>query len=263
MDLAVADRWFASEDAGGGVTRLWEPHVDPFLESNVWHVRGAERDLVIDAGNGVGSLADAIAPLREDRDVVAIATHAHFDHVGGLGAFADRRAHALDAEMPTPGPLVLVREAFPDWLVEDYRYYGSPLPDDLALAALPEPGFDAAAWSTPAVRPTSTVADGDAIDLGDRRVEVLHTPGHTPGSICLWDPATGTLFTGDAFYVDAPLGWEEPSAFASSLRRIADLAVRVAHTGHGRSVDGPELAREIDRLLTEGIDGTLDAGGSA
>lgn len=251
MDLPVADRWFASEDAGGGVTRLWEPHVDPFLESNVWHVRGAERDLLIDAGNGVGSLDDAIEPLRGGRDVVALATHAHFDHVGGLAAFADRRAHALDAAMPTPGPLVLVREAFPEWLVEDFRYYGSPLPDEVALLSLPEPGFDPAAWSTPAVEPTSTVADGEAIDLGDRRLEVLHTPGHTPGSLCVWEAATGTLFTGDAFYVDAPLGWEDRSAFEDSLRRIGGLPVRVAHTGHGRSVDGPALAEEIDRLLAD------------
>jgi glyoxylase-like metal-dependent hydrolase (beta-lactamase superfamily II) len=254
VDLPVADRWFASEDMGGGVTRLWEPHVDPFLESNVWHVRGAERDLLVDAGNGVGSLADAIAPLRAGRDIVAVATHAHFDHVGGLGAFSDRRAHVLDAEMPTPGPLVLVREAFPDWLVEDYRYYGSPLPDDLALLALPAPGFDPAAWSTPAVRPTSTVADGDAIDLGDRRVEVVHTPGHTPGSICLWESATGTLFSGDAFYMDAPLGLEDRAAFVASLRRIAELPVRVVHTGHGRSVDGSAFGQEIDRLLGSDVD---------
>jgi glyoxylase-like metal-dependent hydrolase (beta-lactamase superfamily II) len=251
VDLPVADRWFATEDAGGGVTRLWEPHVDPFLESNVWHVRGAERDLVIDAGNGVGSLVDAIEPLHGGRDVVAIATHAHFDHVGGFGAFADRRAHALDAEMPTPGPLVLVRDAFPDWLVEDYRYYGASLPDDVALLALPEAGFDPSAWSTPTSRPTSAVRDGDQIDLGDRRLEVVHTPGHTPGSICLWEAATGTLFTGDAFYVDAPLGWEDRTAFVGSLGRIVALPVRIAHTGHGRSVDGTSVANEIQRLLAQ------------
>lgn len=251
MGLPVADRWFASEDAGGGVTRLWEPHVDPFLESNVWHIRGAERDLVIDTGNGVGSLSAAIEPLRGGRDVIAVATHAHFDHVGGLGGFADRRAHALDAEMPTPGPLVLLRAAFPDWLVEDYRYYGSPLPAEMALHALPEPGFDPSTWSTPTFRPTSTVADGDEIDLGGRRLQVLHTPGHTPGSICLWEEGTGTLFSGDAFYVDAPLGWEDRQAFVGSLHRLARLPVRIAHTGHGRSVEGSEVAGELDRLRSE------------
>lgn len=251
MELPVADRWFASEDAGGGVTRLWEPHVDPFLESNVWHVRGAERDVVIDAGNGVGSLAAVIDPLRGTRDVVAVATHAHFDHVGGLGGFGDRRAHALDAEMPTPGPLVLMRESFPDWLVEDFRYYGSPLPDDVALLALPEPSFDPRSWSTPPVRPTSTVGEGDELDLGDRLLRVLHTPGHTPGSICLWEEASGTLFSGDAFYVDAPLGWEDREAFKASLRRLAEVPVRVAHTGHGRSVGTAEFAREIERMSAE------------
>jgi hypothetical protein len=56
-DLPVAERWFRAEDVGLGITRLWEPHVDDFLESNVWHVRGQGRDLVVDTANGIGRLA--------------------------------------------------------------------------------------------------------------------------------------------------------------------------------------------------------------
>ena len=48
------------------------------------------------------------------------------------------------------------------------------------------------------------IGEGDVIDLGDRAFEVLHLPGHSPGSIGLWDPAAGTLFSGDAIY-DGPL----------------------------------------------------------
>ena len=60
------------------------------------------------------------------------------------------------------------------------------------------------------------------VDLGDRAFEVLHTPGHTAGSISLWEAATGTLFTGDAIYVDDKLSWDDREGFLRSLERIRD-----------------------------------------
>jgi glyoxylase-like metal-dependent hydrolase (beta-lactamase superfamily II) len=251
LDLPLADRWFSVADAGNGVTRLEESWVDPFLVSNVWHVRGRDRDVLIDAANGIGSLADVVGGLSGGRPVVAVATHAHFDHVGGLAEFADRRCHESDAGMPTPGPLRLLRKDFPDWLVVDFAYYDANLPDLVALRGVPEAGFDVEAWSTPVVTPTSFVSDGEVIDLGDRAFEVLHTPGHTAGSICLWEALSGTLFSGDAIYVDDRLGWEDPTAFASSLRRLRELAPEVVHGGHGRSFDGQELKRTVERTLRE------------
>jgi len=222
-DLPVVHPWFGAEDAGDDVTRLIETHVDPFLESNVWHVRGSERNLVVDAANGIG----------------------------GLHEFEDRRCHRADAEMPSPGVLRLMRDSFPEWLVDDYAWYGSPLPDVVALRAVPDAGFDVNAWTTPPTEATGFLAEGDVIDLGDRSFVVLHTPGHTAGSICLLDDANGTIFTGDAIYVDARLGWEDPEAFAASLIRLRDLDVRVAHSGHGRSFDRAELRAAVDATLAE------------
>jgi glyoxylase-like metal-dependent hydrolase (beta-lactamase superfamily II) len=249
VELPVAASWFEVADVGRGVHRLVEPWVEPFLVSNVWHVRGRDGDLVVDAANGIGSLGREVARLTEARPVVAVVSHAHFDHVGGLGEFADRRCHPSDAAMPTPGPLRLMRDDFPDWLVEDFAYYGSELPDEVALLALPEPGFDPAGWSTPQVDATSFVGEGDVVDLGDRAFDVLHTPGHTAGSICLWEEETGILFSGDAIYVGDVLGWEDAPAFAASLRRLRTLPVQVVHAGHGVSFGGEELRAAIDRAL--------------
>jgi glyoxylase-like metal-dependent hydrolase (beta-lactamase superfamily II) len=249
--LQVANRWFQAEEATDGVTRLWEPFVDPLLESNVWHVSGGDRDLVVDTANGIGELGPAIDALREHRPVVAVATHGHFDHVGGLHEFADRRCHADDLGMPLPGPLRLLRSEFPAWLVEEFAYYGLALPPDVALTAVPEETFDIASWSTPAASPTTLVGEGDVIDLGDRELEVLHTPGHTPGSICLWDARNGVLFSGDAIYIDDRLGWTDGIAFASSLRRLSELPVQSVHAGHGRSFGADELRARIDEVLGE------------
>jgi glyoxylase-like metal-dependent hydrolase (beta-lactamase superfamily II) len=73
------------------------------------------------------------------------------------------------------------------------------------------------------------------IDLGDRAFEVLHLPGHSPGSIGLWEAASGILFSGDAVY-DGPLLDElegsDVVAYVATMRRLRDLPVTVVHGGH-------------------------------
>jgi glyoxylase-like metal-dependent hydrolase (beta-lactamase superfamily II) len=246
----VASDWWTVRDAGAGITRLVETHVDGLFESNVWHVRGSEADLVVDSANGFGPLLPAIEPLTAGKPVVAVATHGHFDHVGGLREFADRRVHGEDAEMTrSPFPLRILRSDWPAGTEEMYAYYGDPAPEGALLRAVPDEGFDVAGWVAPGAEPSAFVAEGDAIDLGNRRFSVLHTPGHTAGSVCLFDEAEGTLLSGDAVYVDARCSWDDREAFERSLRRLAGLEVSRVHSGHGRSFDGAELRATIDAEL--------------
>jgi glyoxylase-like metal-dependent hydrolase (beta-lactamase superfamily II) len=255
-DLPVADRWFTVEPVGDGVTRLWEHHVDEFLISNVWHVRGRDADLVVDTANGIGPLAPEVAALAEGRPVIAVATHGHFDHVGGLHEFEDRRVHEADVAMTrSPFPLRMRHDDFPEGTEEMYAYYGLPVPD-LLVHAVPEAGFDLDGWIAPGAEPTILLKDGDVVDLGDRQFEVVHTPGHTDGSTCLWDAASGTVFTGDAIYVDAPLDFSDTQAGARSLERLVELPVGTAHAGHERSFGGDELrtlASTVIRDLRAGV----------
>lgn len=241
VELPVADAWFRSQDIGDGITLLTEPFMDPLLESNVWHVRGRDADLVIDAANGVGSLLPFVGPLTQGRPIIAVATHGHFDHTGGLHEFDDRRCHAEDAEdLRQPFPLRLLRERFADGTAEIFEYYGYPVPE-VALSAVPVAGFDLEAWVTPGAEPTAFLAEGDIIDLGDRTFDVLHVPGHTAGSIAMWESATGTLFTGDAAYVDDLMSWDDEGAFRASIARLAETAASRVCGGHGRVFDGNEL----------------------
>jgi len=220
------------------------------LTANVWHVSGDDVDLIVDTANGIGSLMPHVDPLTEGKPVIAFATHGHFDHIGGLHEFDDRRVHAADAEMVrSPWPMRLRREDFPDGMEEEYGYYDVPVPD-VAVRAVPFEGFDVAGWTTPATEPTMLLADGDRIDLGGRSLTVLHTAGHTAGSACLFDEASGTVFTGDAIYVDAALSWEDAESMAASLTRLRDLDARIAHAGHERSFDGPELRQTADTWRT-------------
>jgi glyoxylase-like metal-dependent hydrolase (beta-lactamase superfamily II) len=248
----VADEWFTVSVAGDGVSRIVEPHVNRALENNVWHVRGRDADLLIDTAHGLGSLRPVIDELAEGRPVVAVVTHAHFDHVGSLHEFEDRRGHAADAaEIRSPFPMRVYRDAFPQGAEEIFTYYGFPVPREI-VGAWPSEDFDGDAWVTRGAELTATVEDGNVIDLGDRRLEVLHVPGHTPGSIALWEAESGLLFSGDTVYVESRISFDDPQAGAASLRRLGALPVRRVHAGHERSFDADELRAVIDAELARG-----------
>ena len=245
----ATSQWFMVAQLEDGVTRFTEPHVDPMLESNAWLVRGRDADLLVDTMNGIGPLRPTVAELSEGRPVVAVVTHGHFDHVGGLHEFDDRRGHADDAgEIRTPFPMRLHVDDYPDGTAEMFGFYGYPVPR-MAVSALPAEDFDDVGWVTPGAELTSSVADGDVIDLGDRRFEVLHIPGHSPGSIALWEAETGLLFSGDTLYLDDRLSWDDPEAGAASLRRLATLPASRVLPGHGGSFPGDRMRPAIDAEL--------------
>ena len=239
--LPVADRWFERTRIDDAITLLWEPHVIPLMRCNIWHVRGRDRDLVVDTGMGLTSLAATMADLLDatGRPVVAVATHGHDDHIGNHHEFADVVAHPLEAPLLANPPLrsLAPREAWGDEVVDALEASGYPIPDPYFVDAVP-PSFVVERFRQQAVRAVRTVDEGDIIDLGDRAFEVLHLPGHSPGSIGLWDAGSGTLFSGDAIY-DGPLLDELPgsdiAAYCRTMDRLLTLPVDVVHGGHDPS----------------------------
>ncbi|MDF5940062.1 MBL fold metallo-hydrolase [Pseudomonas aeruginosa] len=95
---------------------------------------------------------------------------------------------------------------------------------------------------------TRLIDEGDVLDLGDRVLQVLHTPGHSPGGISLWEAATQTLFSGDIVY-DGPLVEDAYHSnlddYAASLARLRELPVRTVHGGHFASFSGERLREMI------------------
>jgi glyoxylase-like metal-dependent hydrolase (beta-lactamase superfamily II) len=189
----------------------------------------ADRVTVIDTGlkgSAERVLRAVEAAGRKPQDVRQIViTHHRGDHTGSLAELAERTGaqvmvHALDApvvrgERPPPGPTS-------GGLLK-------PL-----LARMSRPAL--------AARVDRELADGDEIDALDG-MRVVHTPGHTPGSICLYCPKRRLLFTGDAiantFGLRPPIGWftEDTAQAKESMRKLAALDFEAVFFGHGRPID--------------------------
>ena len=122
----------------------------------------------------------------------------------------------------------------------------------LLIDALPEAGYDPHAYRVTPTVPNRVLEDGDVIDLGDRHFEVLHLPGHSPGSVGLWEERTRTLFSGDAIY-DGPLLDDLPDSsiadYVRTMKRLRDTPARIVHGGHEESFGRDRLVELADAYL--------------
>ncbi|MFK0253809.1 MBL fold metallo-hydrolase [Streptomyces sp. NPDC090445] len=180
---------------------------------------------LIDAGHvtSTPSIEQAIRSLGHTPDQLdrIVLTHCHRDHIGAADELAGRwgahvLAHRLEApvirgEQPVPDPVLL------DWEIPLYEH-GLTVPE------------------APPTRVDVEVQDGDVLPFGDGAA-VVHSPGHTPGSIGIHLPRHGVLFTGDCI---AGVGQVMLGVFnvdreqaQASFRRLAALAPTVACFGHG------------------------------
>ncbi len=253
MGFQVADKWFEFQRVDDDITRIWEPHVVPLIRCNIWHVRGRDRDLLIDTGLGMASLKAAARHLFE-KNLTAVATHAHYDHIGGFHEFEDRVVHGAEAGKAAAGSAASLYGAGKgDALLESIRAAGYEVPPEL-FTALPDNTYDAGAYRVLPAPATRIVQESDVVDIGDRHFEILHLPGHSPGSIGLWEAKTGILFSGDAIY-DGPLLDELPgsdiSTYVSTTKRLRELPVRIVHAGHDPSFGRARLRELCDEYLAK------------
>lgn len=235
----VVDFWYGIKPVTDNIVWLREIYVDNYSVGDSWLVRGSKLDLVVDTCSGIVPLKPVIDSIC-DKPVLAVALNDSYDHCGGWSGFSNRACHPLDAEG-------LLHPSIKANAVFDYL-------DDDRLLALPYAGYSTRDYRIVGASPTRLIEDGDTIDLGDRSLEVLHTPGRSAGGICLWEAKTGCLFTSDMLYDgEHGLAWppSQPEQYISSLRRLLDLPVSVVHPGHYGSFDGARMRKLIDEQLAD------------
>lgn len=222
--------WFDVRELEDKVWLIAEPgHVNSFL------VEGDDLAVLLDTGLGVADIR-AVAERLSGKPLLVVNTHHHFDHTGGNLLFDEVAIHRsgealLAAEPPhdlAKDYMAYVERVFDAW--REYKrlddVYFHLLSRETLLRPFPD-GFDPSTYSIRASRSTRLLDDGDEIDLGGRVLRVLHTPGHSPDSICLLDERNGLLFGGDTINtgpIYAQLEGSDVDAFARSTARLDDLA---------------------------------------
>jgi glyoxylase-like metal-dependent hydrolase (beta-lactamase superfamily II) len=239
--LPVAASWYEIRHCGDGISLIGETHVAPWMRCNIWHVRGRDRDLLIDSGMGLRPLKAEMACLRKG-EVTAISTHCHFDHIGGAHEFDIRLGHRSEADVH--GNPDLDNTCARAWI------------DAKLLTALPYGGYRLSQYKITPAPLTGYLDEGDVVDTGDRAFQVFHLPGHSPGSIALYEAATRTLFSGDIVYDGALIddAWHsDPEVYRESLQRLRHLPVETVHAGHEGSFGRERLLKLIEAYLSGGL----------
>jgi len=238
---SLVQGWFAVAEVEPGIFRIAEPLHDEDVKSHL--VVGRDRAVLIDTGMGVGDLRAVVETLT-DLPVAVVNSHAHWDHVGANWRFADIAIHRAEAELLPRGvgPEKL-RRAFAD------EYLRGPLPA----------GTDRETMTIPPSRATTVLDGGEFIDLGGRRLEVIHAPGHSPGGIVLLDRHDGVLFSTDVAYPGALYCQFDDANlddYRRSMRVLAELtpSLRVVYPSHNASPMEPALLPRMREAL-DGIAG--------
>ncbi len=168
--------WLQATRTGEGVWTISDHGSD-----NMYLVEGKDKALVIDTGLGVARL-NALVSTLTTKPVIVVNTHGHPDHAGGNFEFKAVYAHPDEfsaiRQMGTKQSRVSALQRLAK---------GTPAPDMISV--------EEAGKAAPAE--LLAVTDGFVFDLGGRKLEVIETPGHTPGEIVLLDAAHKILFTGD------------------------------------------------------------------
>lgn len=140
---------------------------------------GSERALLIDSGYGLLDLPQLILQIT-DKPVTLVNTHGHLDHANGSWLFEEAYLRSEDME-------IYQEHAAPERVKESFSKQLKLEEDKNRLSAM-------TAASPAKVKPLDKIAE---IDLGNRKVQILHMPGHTKGSVCVLDEANKSAFTGD------------------------------------------------------------------
>tara|TARA_B110000196_G_scaffold96859_1_gene83944 strand:- start:157 stop:885 length:729 start_codon:yes stop_codon:yes gene_type:complete len=241
MEIAAANNWYETQKMNGDITYIGEPFIKEFYRCNIWHVRGRDKDMLVDTGMGVVSLRAHVAQITE-KPTIAVASHTHFDHVGCHHEFDERMVHINESN-------ILKSPTRENTLAEPYV-------EDSIFTKLPPYPYISTEYAVKAAPATKLLKDGDVIDLGDRHFTVMHTPGHSPGGIMLYENSTEILFSGDTVY-DGPLihnaYHSDLADYIDSMKRILDLTVCIVHGGHFSSFDGARY-RELIKIFLDSND---------
>ena len=205
----ASTEWFQVYESHKGVYSIVEPYQFQMSISHL--ILGDERALLFDTGMGMVPIKPVIESLT-DLPVTVLNSHTHFDHVGGNAEFDN--ILAVDSHYTKANMKGFSHEEVAGDVIDEAFCNGPP-------KNLDTESYYTRAWSA-----ENFVVDGQIIDLGNRLIEIIHVPGHTPDALALIDRENALLFTGDTYY-DDNLWLFSPETdlddYAESIQKLAFL----------------------------------------
>jgi glyoxylase-like metal-dependent hydrolase (beta-lactamase superfamily II) len=230
--VPVSDPWFEVYEPASGVFAIYEPHQSE--ETIAYLITGTNRAILFDTGMGISDIKKVTEELTK-LPVIVLNSHTHNDHVGGNWQFDT--VYGMNTDFTRRNAKGSRRDA------------QAEIASGEICGELPK-GFDAKSYSTRPWKIAGYIHDGEKIGLGNRAIEVIATPGHTPDAISLLDRAHGLLFTGDTYY-PGPIWLFRPEtdfkAYAASISRLAALApdIKLVLGAHNVPIASPAVLTRL------------------
>jgi len=233
--------WFEVYEVDPDIYVIYEP--GQFEEAVSYLVLGEERAALVDTGCGIGDIKGLVEELT-DLPVTVVNTHAHNDHVAQNYLFEEVAAYD-DARSRGVAEKGCSHEEMAHLIARGMVW--KPLPE----------AFNPDSYRVPPYKVTRWLKDGDVIELGNRRFEVVHTPGHSPDHICLLERGARLLWTGDIFYtggIYTYLPGGDMDTIIGSYKRMIALFPHYDRLmpSHNEPLVEKEMLREVLRAF-EGI----------
>lgn len=210
----------------------------------MYFVEGTDRAILIDTACGYEHIREEVEKMTE-KPIDVYLTHGHVDHTGGIYHFDKIFVH--------PGDIEHIYETSS---LQQRKDYVKLVSEELA-AALTDEDF-------PPQRKISFVPifDGDVVDLGNRKFEIIHVPGHTAGSVVFYDEENDIAIVGDACCMRtlllSTLNGVSLKIYLKSLYKLLRLMDRCKHLywGHYDGVLTEECVWNVFETVTEIVNGT-------
>lgn len=230
------DNWFSVSKIDNNTFAINEDK--HWEETHCYLLCGVKSALLIDTGLGVANIKKVVDSLTL-LPVLVVTTHIHWDHIGGHKYFEN----------------IAVHEAEKEWLSIKFPIPLQAVKHNLVCKPCDFPlDFSIDSYQLPKISPQQILHDGDCLDLGERKITVIHTPGHSPGHCCFYEPERKYLYSGDLIYsgcLDAFYPTTDPQLFWQSVKKIQHLDVERVLPAHHQLNIPVNIINRIEKAFSQ------------
>lgn len=210
------------------------------IRNHLYLIVDQDEAVLIDAhiGQAAEKVLDKIEEFIElDNLKTVLLTHGHMDHIGACPLLEEKTnasiaAHIADAQY--------IEEPWTQFVTlwQDFNISAQAYQDFITIAG------------GRGVKVTKPLHNGDTIHVGSLKLELIHTPGHSPGSTCIYEPETKTMFTGDVLVPSDLLStwlsvFQDATKQIQSLKRLSEIDIEVLCPGHAPIREGADVQKEF------------------